>query len=161
MTHGTTADLTVLHWTHCRTLVSRTDFCWHKPHFYDHDHSVYIFWNTWWNQIEKLRYTFCIYHTWTGRIQFVLLTTLPLKEFLVQKSIIWDDSLVEKLFGLPPENLWHCWFNNLRNEMVPTGGTDLVYTYGFHVSNFGGGVNLDPYFRTLYPILDIFHFGGG
>ena len=79
--------------------------------------------------------------------------------------------------------------------MVPTGGTDLVSTYGFHVSNLGGGggklgpifsdtlsnsghfsfsgggggkprglgggVNLDPYFWTLYPILDIFHFRGG
>ena len=46
--------------------------------------------------------------------------------------------------------------------MVPTGGTDLVSTYGLHVSNFrGGGVNLDPHFQTLHPNLDIFHFRGG
>ena len=46
--------------------------------------------------------------------------------------------------------------------MVPDGGTDLVSTYGVHVSNFwGGGVNLDPHFQTLHQILDIFHFRGG
>ena len=56
-----------------------------------------------------------------------------------------------------------CSFSHSVNEMVPNGGTDLVSMYGFHIFNFGRGVNLDPQFWTLYPILDNFHLvaGGG
>ena len=69
----------------------------------------------------------------TGRIQFEVLTTLPIlsswiKKFLGQQSKIWDDSLVEKLFRQPSENLQHRWSNNLRKNLNKLHGSQYPVT---------------------------------